>query len=109
MADAPASSMRRTFSSDSESGVEEITIGPLSLRPRYFVDTSIILILRQAGLPVFPQASLRARYGASRRGLAWLPGPSKRATGARRHPARPSAVPQPVLDCCARASYSEPR
>ena len=64
-------------------------MGPFSLSPRYFVDTSIILILRQAGLPVFLQAFLRARCSVFPRGRAWLRGPSRRATGVPRHPGLP--------------------
>src|SRR5436305_11204292 len=103
MAEAPDSSMRQTLSVDSESGVDETTIGPFNLRPRYDVEKSIILRLRLQRVPVSLPASLEEQYWESRRGRAWRLGPSRPAIGAPRHLVRLSTVRQPGTGCRGRA------
>ena len=78
MAEAPASSMRRTLSMLSESGVDETTIGPLSFKPRYCVEKSIIPHLRQPQPPL-SQSYLQASPAGAMCGVSPRPGIAARA------------------------------
>src|SRR5581483_11289652 len=101
MADAPDSSMRTIFSTDSDMGVDDTTMGPFSLRPRYVVEKSIILRLRRLpGASSLPACHfvLEERCGESRRVQALRPEQSTHATDARRHPVLLSATRPPARD-----------
>src|SRR5262249_27982925 len=109
IAEAPASSIWRTLSIVSDKGVEATTMGLLSFMPRYCIEMSIIFHLRRWFPPACLQAlllSLQAvRCAAFLRGRACRRERSKRAIGAQRRLAPPSAARRPPRDCCAQASY----